>query len=385
MSRKVFSTSEIRKRVAAVVGTRPGVVMFAPVIRAFGAAGVDFFVVHTGQHYSPNMDSQFFTDLGVPQPKYRLQGVSGRTSHGGQTAAMLDGMEQIFMDERPALVVVGGDANTNLAGALAARKLGLGVAHVEAGERSFDWRMPEEHNRRMIDHISDLLFVSGPKGMENLRRESVQGKIVETGNPIVDASLQHAGLARSKSTILQRLGIEAGGFAVLTTHREENVDFAGNLKNSLKGVSVAAEELGVPVIFPVHPRTRKRLGEFGLSGWAEALPSLRLIDALGYLDFTQLVVSARLVFTDSGGVQQEACIHHVPCVTLRENTEWTETIEIGANRLAGTDPESVRIAAGEAADSSTDWPIPFGDGKASERIVQASIQYIADLGGKEHG
>jgi len=384
MSKKVFGPDEVKEKVAVVIGTRPGIVMLAPVVRALTRSGSSFFVVHTGQHYSPNMDAQFFEDLAVPQPAYRLEGVSEKTSHGGQTALMLEGMESVFAEERPRLVLVGGDANTNLAGALAARKLGLGVAHVEAGERSFDWRMPEEHNRRMIDHISDLLFTSGPKGADNLRRESVQGRIVETGNPIVDASRQHAEFAREKSGIFRELGVNAGDYAVLTTHREENVDFPGNLRGSLAGVSAAACELGVPVIFPVHPRTRKRLGEFGLSSWAEDLPGLRLIDAVGYLDFMRLVVGSRLVFTDSGGVQQEACIHHVPCVTLRENTEWTETLEIGANRLAGTAPERIRSAASEAANRRSDWPIPFGDGKAAERIVDASIQYVTEMRKSNH-
>lgn len=378
MNKKVFARDELDEIVAVIVGTRPGIVMFAPIIRELRESGLAFLVIHTGQHYSPNMDAQFFKDLSISQPDYRLQGVAERPSHGGQTAAMLEGIETILMKERPRLVMVGGDANTNLAGALAARKLGIGVAHVEAGERSFDWRMPEEHNRRMIDHISDLLFVSGPKGATNLRREFVQGRIIETGNPIVDASVQHAEIARQRSDIKARLGLEGKQYAVLTMHREENVDFVERLRGALSGVSAAGEALNLSVVFLVHPRTYKRLREFGLLDWAEQLSGLRLVEAAGYLDFIRLLTDSEIVFTDSGGVQQEACIHHVPCVTLRENTEWTETLELGANRLAGTDRGRIVEAAMVAFGSKSEWPIPFGDGHASEKIAKASRVYLAE-------
>ena len=349
--KKILDSTELRPIVAVVVGTRPGIVMFAPIIHALRREHVPHFVIHTGQHYAPNMDAQFFQDLELPESEYKISGVSERKTHGAQTAAMLEGVESILLKEQPCLVLVGGDANTNLAGALAARKLRIAVGHVEAGERSYDWRMPEEHNRRMIDHISDYLFTTGEKGKKQLEKESVQGEIIVTGNPIVDASLQHLSLALQKSDALRRFSLVPKGYALLTTHRGENVDFPELLRRSLEGVSRASQVLNLPVIFLAHPRTQKRLREFGLWEWAHDLPGVSVRDAVGYLDFLNLIAHARLVFTDSGGVQQEACIHQVAAVTLRENTEWVETLEHGANRLAGTDPERIVAAARKARET----------------------------------
>ncbi len=367
--KKIFSQHELNEKVAVVIGTRPGIVMFAPIFKALRELNIPHVTIHTGQHYSPNMDTQFFHDLDMHEPDYKLSGVSESPTHGGQTAKMLEGIEAILMKERPKLVLVGGDANTNVAGALAARKLRIAVGHVEAGERSYDWSMPEEHNRRIIDHISDYLFTTGEKGKEQLEKECVMGKIFVTGNTIVDASLQNLDVAKKKSYILKTLELEPQQYAILTTHREENVDIKDKLYNSLLGVSRASAELRLPVIFPVHPRTRKRLIEFDLLGWAEQLDNIKIIDAVGYLDFTQLCANAAVIFTDSGGVQQEACIHNVPAVTLRENTEWGETIEIGANRLAGTDIDNIIEKAKEAINSKTGWKIPFGTGDAAKKIA----------------
>lgn len=369
MEIKVLGKEQLRPSLALVVGTRPGIVMFAPIIRALSSAGLAFQIIHAGQHYSPNMDEQFFSDLKLPRPDFRVAGVAERRTHGGQTAAMLDGIEQILLDARPAMVVVGGDANTNLAGALAARKIGISVAHVEAGERSYDWSMPEEHNRRMIDHISDLLFATGERAAAHLRRESVQGQIEITGNPIVDASLQNLVVAEKSSRILSRFELSDRRYAVLTLHREENVDNPDRLENALFGVNEASGATGIPVVFPVHPRTAKRLSEFGLSGRVASWNSLHLIDPLGYLDFLKLVAHSALIYTDSGGVQQEACVHHVPCVTLRANTEWTETLDIGANQLAGTDPTDIVSTARRACSRRCEWSIPFGDGHSAEKIA----------------
>lgn len=373
---KVFDAHELTERVAVVLGTRPGIIMLAPVIKALQTRKVPHTVIQTGQHYSPAMDADMFHDLELTSPAHRLEGVAERHTHGGQTAAMLEGIERVLMEERPSVVLVGGDANTNLAGALAARKLRMRLGHVEAGERSFDWRMPEEHNRRIIDHISDYLFATGEVARQNLLRESVQGEIHVVGNTIVDASLQHFELTRTKSNALAEHFVQPGAYAVLTMHREENVDFEANLRGALQGVSQACERLGLPVLFLVHPRTRKRLQEFKLSDWAAGLPALRLHEAVGYLDFLKLLAHARVVFTDSGGVQQEACIHHVPTVTLRENTEWIETLQQGANRLAGTDPVRIVNAAAEADSVSREWPVPFGDGTAAQQVVNVACQAL---------
>lgn len=374
---KVLDADSLSGTVAVVVGTRPGIVMFAPIIHELERQNVDYFVIHTGQHYSPNMDAQFFRDLDLPESKYKLTGVKDRTTHGGQTAAMLEGIEEILLREKPRFVLVGGDANTNLAGALAARKLRMGVGHVEAGERSYDWRMPEEHNRRIIDHISDHLFATNELAVGRLEKEAVIGQIHVVGNPIVDASLQHRDLAENKSEVLRELGVEAGRYGVLTTHREENVDFKENLQGVLSGVSLVAGKLNLPVIFTAHPRTLKRLQEFALLDWADNLPGIRRVEALGYLDFISLLSHAHVIFTDSGGVQQEACIHKVPAVTLRENTEWVETLDHGANRLAGTDPARIVEAALQANAVHREWPVPFGDGYAAKRIVEISCQVVS--------
>lgn len=366
---KIFSSEQLEKTAAIVVGTRPGIVMFAPIIHEFRKQQVPHIVIHTGQHYSPNMDAQFFEDLNLPEPHYKLSGVSEKKTHGAQTAAMLEGIETILMKDKPRMVLVGGDANTNLAGALAARKLRIMVGHIEAGERSYDWRMPEEHNRRIIDHISEHLFTTNEKGEMQLQKEAVQGKIHIVGNPIVDASLRHGELASKKSSLLEKMGLLQNAYAILTTHREENVDFSKLLQNSIAGVSQASVRLGLPVIFLAHPRTLKRLREFHLLEWAEALPGIHLHEAVGYLDFLNLLIHARLIFTDSGGVQQEACIHHVPAVTLRQNTEWVETLQHGANRLAGTEPEAIVQAATTAIVANRKWPVPFGNGDTSIKIV----------------
>lgn len=376
--RKVFLKKELAEKVTVIVGTRPGIVMFAPIIHELRRRKLEHLIIHTGQHYSPNMDSLFFIDLGLPDPDYKLGGVAERKTHGAQTAAMLEGVEGILMKERPRLVLVGGDANTNLAGALAARKLGIRLGHVEAGERSYDWRMPEEHNRRMIDHISEHLFATGEKAKDNLLREAVHGKIHITGNPIVDASIQHAEIAKRKSNILEHLTLKGKSYGILTTHREENVDSPEHLSRILEGVSRAGEELRLPIIFLAHPRTIKRLHEFNMWERANSLSYLRVYDAVGYLDFLNLIAHAEIVFTDSGGVQQEACIHHVSAVTVRENTEWVETLELGANRLAGTEADRIVEAAKEAIKIKKEWPVPFGDGDAAKKIVDVCQKVLEE-------
>ena len=367
---KFLKEEQLRPEIGIAVGTRPGIVMMAPVIHQLRRRAMPHFVIHTGQHYSPNMDAQFFADLDLPPADYRLDGVAQKHTHGGQTAAMLEGVEAVLLERRPCLFLVCGDANTNLAGAIAARKLHIGVGHIEAGERSYDWRMPEEHNRVMIDHISDYLFTTSERGARTLRAEGIRGRIYAVGNPIVDAARHHAALSRRRQAdVLRRFALDAGSYAIMTAHREENVDDYDQLRGALEGTSQAGAALGLPVLLLAHPRTRKRLEEFGLLAWAATLPALIVADAVGYLDFLTLLTGAGLVFTDSGGVQQEACIHHIPCITLRDNTEWTETLEIGANRLAGCDPVRICAAAREALASARDWPVPFGDGAAARQIV----------------
>jgi len=304
---KVLRPEELSDEVCVVVGTRPGIIKLSPVIRELEKRSKPFFIIHTGQHYSYEMDRLFFNELDLPQPRHRVPNVSSAQYHGEQTARMLEGVEAALLEEKPKLVLVGGDANTNLAGALAARKLQIYVGHIEAGLRSDDWRMPEEHNRVMVDHISDLLFAPTEESSRNLMRESVKGKIFVTGNTIVDAVEQNVVLAKSKSKIKEKLGLRNEDYFLLTLHREENIDFKEILTDILKAIRLVAETFDSEIVFPIHPRTKKRIGQFGLDSLVESISGLRIIDPTGYLDFLALLEGSSLVLTDSGGIQEESC------------------------------------------------------------------------------
>jgi UDP-N-acetylglucosamine 2-epimerase (non-hydrolysing) len=365
---KVLDSDALRAVVAVIVGTRPGIIKFSPVVRALEAADVKFVIIHTGQHYSPNMDAAFFTDLRLPAPAHGNPRVREAKLHGEQTAEMIRGVEQALVVERPRVVIVGGDANTNLAGALAARKLGLTLAHMEAGLRSNDWRMPEEHNRVMIDHISELLFPPTESAAENLRRDNVHGRIWVVGNTIVDALEQNLELARQAPWPLAQLA-EAQPYAVATMHREENVDSRDRLGRLIELLLDVRSALQIPIVFPVHPRTRDRISVAGFDRVLATDPEIHPVDPVGYLAFLRLLSSATVILTDSGGIQEEACVLHVPCITLRDNTERPETVAVGANVVTGLDVSAAVAAAHAALDRPRDWPNPFGDGCAGERIV----------------
>lgn len=368
--------TDFEDKVGVVIGTRSGIVMFSPIVRELQARGLPFFVVHTGQHYSYNMDQQLFEDLELPVPDYKFASVADAGLHGAQTAEMLRLCEDAFLEERPRVVLVGGDSNTNLAGGLAARKLHIQVGHVEAGERSYDWRMPEEHNRVLLDHISEYLFATNEKAVENLQADSVRGRVVITGNPIVDATMQNLAITAQRSEVLEELGLTAGEYFLMTVHREENVDSEEALRFILEGVRLVHQAYREPIVFAAHPRTLRRLDEFGLRPFVESIDGLIVIEAQGYLRFLCLAANAALILTDSGGVQQEACILRIPCVTLRNTTEWTETIERGANSLAGASPDAIldRVHVMRQADRL--WDNPFGDGKASARIVDVVAEVL---------
>ena len=345
-------------RVLSVVGNRPQFVKSAPLSVAVRGRGIDEVLLHTGQHYDRELSEVFFDELGLAPPAINLDAGSG--THAEQTARMLPGIEQAVLRVHPEAVVVYGDTNSTLAGALAAAKLRVPVAHVEAGLRSFDRTMPEELNRILVDQLSTLLFSPSDVAVENLRREGLTEGVHEVGDVMYDANLRLAPIARDRSNALVETGVEPDAYVLLTLHREANVR-----PEPLRAVAGALARLDEPVVFPAHPRTRDALAEAGI----ELPEAVRLLPPAGYLDFAALASQARVVLTDSGGVQKEAYWYEVPCVTLRESTEWTETVEAGWNSLVGTDADRI-VTAVENAARPPGHPQLYGDGRASERIAE---------------
>jgi len=360
-------------RIALILGTRPQIVKSALLIHYLSRdPKVNFTLIHTGQHYDYEMSEVFFKELTLPDPHYNLGVGSG--SHAWQTAMIMLRLEEVLAREKPDLVLVPGDTNSTLAGALTAVKMGIPVAHIEAGARSYDMRMPEEINRRVVDHISALLFTPTRNCTKNLLREGIdREKIFEVGDTMYDVLL-HQLPKIDKADILHKLDVKPGGYVFLTVHRQENVDGFENLANIVRALSELKE---ITIIFPVHPRTRKRLEEFNLLTKIEALSHVKLISPVGYIESLALIKNARLVLTDSGGVQKETFWLKTPCITLRENTEWIETVELGANRLVGVDAAKIVSAVREILENESEIrrriensPNPFGNGKASEKIVE---------------
>jgi UDP-N-acetylglucosamine 2-epimerase (non-hydrolysing) len=387
-------------RLLSVVGARPNFMKIAPIIAAFERAElkrdelkksdaiddclIEHCLVHTGQHYDELLSGNFFADLGLPTPDVNLQAGSG--SHAAQTAEVMKRLEPVLLDYKPHMVLVVGDVNSTIAAALTAVKLGIGVAHIEAGLRSFDMTMPEEINRKLTDAVSSLLFVTEQSGVENLRREGVPDeKIFLVGNVMIDSLLQHRELA-ARSPILDRLGVRNNGsdcrpYGVLTLHRPSNVDDPKTLQGILEAVSVLATEF--PVFFPIHPRTRKNVESFGFGRYlagATAGNSAGIVplDPLGYLDFLSLNDRARIVLTDSGGVQEETTVLGVPCLTLRENTERPATVQQGSNQVVGADSDRILAAARSVLQKPAreSRRPPLWDGKAASRIVAIIREYF---------
>ena len=348
-----------------ILGTRPEIIKLSPVIRECQHSEMPFILIHTGQHYSEDLDSVFFEQLELPTPDYNLE--IGSESHGRQTGAMIAEIEAVLESERPDVVLVQGDTNSVLAGAIAATKMdGIEVGHVEAGLRSFDREMPEEINRRVADHTSDYLFPPTETSREQLLKEGIADDLITvTGNTIVDAVQQNVEIARERSTIKSDLNID-GQFALLTAHRAENVDDRDRFASLLDGVARAASEQGLSVVYPTHPRAKKRISEFGI----DVPPEIQLVEPQAFLDFLVLEDSATIIFTDSGGVQEESCILQTPCITLRETTERPETVEVGANRIVGTKPEEVATGTDYMLKTSRGWENPFGNGAAAENIIE---------------
>jgi len=340
----------------------------APIVAALRRRPESFesMLVHTGQHYDEKMSQVFFDELGIPRPDINLNVGSG--SHAQQTASVMTAFEQVLLEHAIDLVLVVGDVNSTIACALVASKMGVPIAHVEAGLRSYDRRMPEEINRVLTDQISDLLFTTEASAADNLQREGVDAsKIHFVGNVMIDTLLAHRERARA-TQVHRSLGLDAGGYALMTLHRPSNVDDTEAFEGLMRGIAVVAGD--VPVVFPVHPRTRPAVARSATASNLIDTNRLRLVDPLGYLDFIGLMERARVVLTDSGGIQEETTILGVPCLTLRENTERPVTITHGTNHLVGTNTEKI-IEAWEDVKATSTRPAgpPLWDGRAAERIV----------------
>ena len=372
-------------RLLSVVGARPNFMKIAPIVGELKKfADVEHCLVHTGQHYDERLSGNFFSDLGLPAPDVNLRTGSG--SHAVQTAEIMTRIEPVLLDYKPQMVLAVGDVNSAIAAALTAVKLGIEVAHIEAGLRSFDMTMPEEINRKLTDAISTLLFVTEQSGIDNLRNEGVPAeKIFLVGNVMIDCLLRHRELA-SRSRILEQLGVTQNGsgsrpYAVLTLHRPSNVDDPKILQGILNAVNALAADL--PVFFPIHPRTRKNIEAFGLSPYladseGAGRSGIRAIDPLGYLDFLSLNDHAVLVLTDSGGVQEETTVLGIPCLTLRENTERPATVDHGSNQVVGVDSDRI-LAAARSIMRKPARPFrcpPLWDGKAASRIVAILLERL---------
>ncbi len=359
-------------KICLLVGTRPEIIKMSPIIKECRRRHSNFFILHTNQHYSANLDRVFFEDLDLPNPKYHLGIGSGM--HGEQTGRMLIAIEQILVEERPDLVVLVGDTNTVLAGALAASKLRIKIAHIEAGARSYFRGMPEEINRIVTDHISDFLFTTVMRENIVLRREGVKNNVFCVGNTVADAVHQNLEISKKRSKILASLDLIGGSYLLTTVHRQENVDNKQRLAGILNGLGMVQREFDVPMIYPIHPRTANRVREFKL----KVPPEIRLIEPVGYLDFLQLISRARLVLTDSGGAQEESCVLRVPSITLRDNYEWPETLKTGGNMLVGVDPKKILGGAKKMMNASRHWASPFGDGTAAQKIMKTLSKISRD-------
>ncbi len=368
-------------RFVSVVGARPQFVKLAPVCRAFQArqgsvqeGSFQHYIVHTGQHYDSNMTEIFFRQMQIPEPDYNLGVGSG--SHAQQLARLLEGLETTLGEIRPDWLIVYGDTNSTVAAALIAARLGISVAHVEAGCRSYNRNMPEEQNRTVTDHLSQLLLAPCLNAASNLCREGIGGvqdplgrRVVNVGDVMYDALLHNLPIAEQlPDNSLQTLGLEPGGYYLLTLHRAENTDNADNIRSIME----ALQQADLPVVFPVHPRTAKTLSQMNLPGGR-----VRQVPPLGYFDMLLVEKNARKILTDSGGVQKEAFYLEVPCITLREETEWPETVQIGANRLAGVDAQKILQFIHEPPASFDVASSPFGFGHASDDIVSELLNVSA--------
>ena len=363
-------------KIITILGTRPQFIKAAPISKAIlqhnegivqGQSPITELIVHTGQHYDHNMSRIFFDEMQIPEPHINLNVGSG--SHGKQTGEILMEIEQVLQREQPDRVLVYGDTNSTLAGALAAVKLHIPLAHVEAGLRSFNREMPEEHNRVLTDHCADLLFCPSQTAVQNLRKEGIVSGVHRVGDTMYDAVRQFSKMAGTRSSLLERLGVKPGGYYLATVHRPYNTDVPELLKEILS----AFLDLAKPVVFPVHPRTRARIEKLGFSLTANG-SNLVPISPVGYLDMLCLEASAAMILTDSGGMQKEAYFLGVPCITLRPETEWIETVEAGWNRLVKADKNEILHAVTVSKQTGLRPPL-YGDGNAAKQCLKILMRH----------
>ncbi|MFH0832249.1 MAG: UDP-N-acetylglucosamine 2-epimerase (non-hydrolyzing) [Candidatus Aenigmatarchaeota archaeon] len=358
--------------IAIIMGTRPEIIKMSPVIKECEKRGLEYFILHTGQHYSYNMDKLFYKQLSLPLPDYTL-GIRSKSPmlQSEHTGRMLIRIEQILLKEKPDVVLVQGDTNTVLAGSVCVSKLktspinmNIKLGHIEAGLRSYDRTMTEEINRVLSDHMSDYLFAATKQSKDNALKEGIEEKkIYITGNTIVDAVYDVRKMFE-KSDILDKLNLRKGEYFLVTAHRQENVDDNKKLKGIMDGLEKLYNEFKIDIIYPMHPRTKKMLDKFKI----RVSKNIRVIEPVGFFEMLKLEANAKLVLTDAGGLQEESCILHVPCVTLRENTERPETLKIG-NVLAGTKPDNILKAAKIMLKKRIRWSNPFGNGHAATKIL----------------
>ncbi|MFK7925755.1 MAG: non-hydrolyzing UDP-N-acetylglucosamine 2-epimerase [Bacteroidia bacterium] len=369
----------------SIVGARPQFIKLAPLVRSINAHNasqaqqIQHIIIHTGQHYDKGLSDVFFAELQIPAPDHHLGVGSG--SHGAQTAKMLEAIEGIFLASRPDMVIVFGDTNSTLAGAIAATKLHIPIAHIEAGLRSFNRKMPEEINRILTDHASDLLLAPTVTAVKHLTDEGLSERTIATGDIMYDTVLQNSVIAAEHSTILADNGLKQHEYALVTMHRPSNTDNPERLKAILDTLNEIADT-EFPLVLPLHPRTKARLASFNLD-WTPS-PNFKFIEPVGYLDMMQLMSQARMALTDSGGLQKEAFFLNTPCVTMREETEWDDTINAGANVLTGADPALIRQAVkdwqSKLAEGRPDFTAAaqasFGDGHAADQIRDVILDWM---------
>jgi UDP-N-acetylglucosamine 2-epimerase (non-hydrolysing) len=351
-----------------LIGTRPGIIKMSPIIRELKKKKENYFVIHTGQHYSKNLNMKILKDVSIDRVKYKIYRPKNAITHAQVTSYMLKKIESILIKDKPHVLLVCGDANTNLAGALAARKLHIKIGHVESGLRSRDWRMPEEHNRVIIDHISDYLFAPTFQSVQNLKKENVNGKIFLVGNTIADSVKFIINNIREK--------IKKKNQIFFTMHREENVDNKKLLRSILSGIKLISKSFNGEILFPIHPRTYKMINKFNLIKLLSSIKNLKIIQPIGYKENIIEMVNSKLIITDSGGLQEEACILKVPCLTIRDNTERPETVNIGSNIIAGTNSKKIYSSFIKIKNNSfklNKFTSPYGDGDTSKKIIRKII------------